>query len=178
MDIIHKYFQIKQDTANFKPPNLIHAQSIGKKNEPTEAIQIYVKHAPDFDYDYTDFMEKPFLLVSNEFKKTVSMYNKEYDCKPVVLVDKEKQTQMVYWYMALPNVDYFLDKDKPTNSNMAGRKTAEFYKIDITKVTGLSFFMFQWRPTTTATYIIRLDLAESILRRNAQGFTLTELEHV
>jgi len=175
MGIAYKYFQIMADENNKLAPKLIHKTSISDKNIPKETSQIYVENAEAVHF--SDFMDNPFLLVSDRFIKTVRLYNSDYISHAVVLTERAKQTQQVYWHIDLPNVDYFLDEDKPTSGNIASRKSAEFYKVDSAKVEGLSFFMFQWRPTTKATYIIRLDLAESLLRRDISGFSLKGLEH-
>ena len=176
MGIVYRYFQIVPDDKNKNAPSLMHKNTIGNENNPKEAMQIYVNDSKIIEY--SDFMDTPFLLVSDRFYKAIQMYNKDYIGKVVVLTEKEKKVQTAYWHIPLPNVDYFLDEDKPTSGNFLTRKSAEFYKVDSSKVEGLSFFMFQWRPTTKATYIIRLDLAESLLRRGISGFGLKGLGHI
>lgn len=175
--VVNRYFQIMQAEKNLRSPSLINDRNItADKLKSTDAIQIYVKDSAAIEYP--DIMDSPFLLVSDQFKKAVQMYNKDYDCRPIVLTEKAKKVQNIYWHIDLPNVDYFLDEDKPTGGNMMSRKSAEFYKVDSAKVKGLSFFMFQWKPTTKPTFIIRLDLAESLLRRDIAGFDLKGLEHI
>ena len=176
MDIVYKYFQISQDGSNINYPRLIHDFGLGVRNEPTEeARQIFVKDTPIIEY--TDFLEKPFLLISDAFKKAVNMYNPEYNCQAVVLSEKGGDKQTVYWYIDLPSIKCFPETDRDVGS-ITKVKTLDKSKIYADIAEGLSFFKFQEAATTSPVHIIRLDLAESVLRRNGIGFVLRGLESV
>ena len=176
MNTVYKYFQISQDGSVTNPPSLIHNSSIGVRNEPTEkANQIFVKDMPNIEY--TDFLERPFLLISNIFKKAVELYNPNFEYKVVVLSEKNGGKQNVYWHIDLPNVPCFAESDRLSNSPVKA-KIIDKSKILLSEVGGLSFFKFQEAAITNPVYIVRLDLAESILRRGSIGFTLKGLAHV
>jgi len=174
MGIAYKYFQISHDSSIANSPSIIHKTSIGVRNEPKEeAKQIFVKDAPKIEY--TDFLENPFFLISNTFKKTVEMYNPDFDYKAVVLSEKISGKQTLYWHINLPHVHCFPEVIRQTKS-IVKAKTLDRSRIYISKVKDLSLFKFHEAAATIPFYIIRLDLAESILRRGVVGFTLKGLE--
>jgi len=169
MGVVYKYFQITHDDRAFNPPKLVHDYSITNKNEPKdEILQIYVKDSPEIEY--IDFIDSPFLLVSDIFKKAVALYNPGFDYRAVVLAERETKAQSIYWHIDLPTVDCF-----PAQGNAMARINKI---VDTSKVRGLSFFKYQAAKNLLPLYIVRLDLAESILRRSLVGFKLTGLEHM
>jgi len=169
MGIIYRYFQISQDDRVLRPPKLIYEKSYTKENRPKEeAMQMYVEKAAETEY--IDFLEKPYLLVSNEFKNVVKMYNKEIECRLVILAEKENQTQAVYWYIDLSDPDCIVKQ----KNDAAGNSTPEIF-VDESKLNGLNFFKKVNHFKTS--YFVGLDLAESLLRRCLVGFKLEGVAH-
>ena len=74
MGLVYKYFQIQSDGRVGNTPDILYERGPGKRAAPQDKIaQIYVKDAPCIEY--VDFIEKPFLLVSDPFKRAAMLYN-------------------------------------------------------------------------------------------------------
>jgi len=169
MGLVYKYFQIQSDGRVGNTPDILYERGPGKRAAPQDKIaQIYVKDAPCIEY--VDFIEKPFLLVSDPFKRAAMLYNGELNCRAVVLTEKKACRQTVYWHIDLPEADCLPQRKNnavPTNKIVNASKTG-----------GLSFFRYQAPKYLEPFYIVRLDFAESIIRRGLVGFRLTGLEHI
>ena len=98
------------------------------------------------------------------------LYNKELVCRAVVLTEKEACSQAVYWHIDLPKTYCFPARK---GNSMPANKI-----VDTSKTGGLSFFKYNMSKYLSPIYVIRLDFAESILRRRLVGFKLVGLEHV
>jgi len=170
MGLVYKYFQISSDNRVANTPVPLLEKSGGTKdNAPQgEMAQLYVKDS--FSIEYVDFIEYPFLLVSDDFRRAAMLYNKELDCRAVVLTEKEACSQTVYWHIDLPKTDCFPARK---GNSMPANKI-----VDTSKTGGLSFFKYNMSKYLSPIYVIRLDFAESILRRRLVGFKLVGLEHV
>ena len=128
MGLTYKYFHIQNDGRVANTPEFLYESGATKKETPQEEIvQIYVKDAPLIEY--IDFIETPFLLVSDVFKRVALLYNSELNCRAVVLTEKEARSQTVYWHIDLPKADCFqLRKNytMPTNKIVDTSKTCGF----------------------------------------------------
>jgi len=144
------YYKISQHI-KAQAPSLIHEYSLTNRNEPKKPKQIFIENNKKIDF--VDFLEKPFLMVKDDFKKVVQLYNKDYNYNPVRL-SKRGGEGMLYWYIDLPNIN--------------------IEKQSIEEYSNLSFFKYKKGLATRSIYYIRLDLLESLLRRGIAGFQLQE----
>jgi len=169
---ITKYFKIKEDETIPNRPNVLGFKSIIKKavNMEEEESILHVETTGKA-IDYTDYLDRTLLLVSDEFREVAKMYHKDYIYKTAVLLEKGKMAQKVYWNIEMP-------KENTRLSSLTTFKrdgTLDRIIINEKKADGLAFFRLENKLWNT--YIIRLDMVESLLRRSLVGFTLEEIEH-
>lgn len=148
--MIKNYYKISQDH-QAKAPKLIYSYDMINRNEPKDATQIFIRD--DERFDFVDLLEVPFLMVTDDFKKVVQMYNKNYKYNAVRLTESDGDG-MIYWYIDLPMID--VQKTPMDKWNV-------------------SFFKYKNGRASRAIYYIRLDLLESLLRRGVSIFKLDEI---
>lgn len=169
MAVVHKYYQIEQDRNIANLPQINYLNNYIHKNIPTDTgIQLYVEGKNEIEYP--DLIERPLFLVSDEFKKVFRIYQKEYTYHAVVLTERIRQSQKVYWHVELPERDCLSDKTEYYKNS-----TFKKIVIDEEKAEESSFFKITNYMHTF--YIVRLDFAESLLRRGINGFSLKGIEH-
>jgi len=166
-----QYYLIKQDRRLENSPEILGFFNtfFDRQELKDRSNTLYVRDHPDIYYP--DFIDRPLLLVSDEFKSILKVYHKDYEYRAVVLTERERKVQNVYWNIVIPETDCL-----SVESSYYLNKTLNKMVIDHKKTEGRSLFKITNMRRTI--YIIRLDLAESILRRNLCGFLLEELESV
>lgn len=120
---------------------------------------------------YPDFIDEPVLLVSDELKKLLELYDYHLISKCTVLADIEEKTQKLYWLLLLNHIDCLsnqstFDKNGQIKDIVINGEQAKGKKI------------FRIQGIKTPLVIINLDVAESILRRNFWGIQLKKLQTV
>jgi len=108
---------------------------------------------------YPDYIDYPVKLVSEKLKKIMVKYQKDALMKTVVLIEKEKQRQKIYYYILPPQLDCAAE-----NNNMAADD--DRLVLDQEKIGSSRIFQVVGKRQDL---IVRLDVAESILRRNPNG---------
>lgn len=97
---------------------------------------------------FPDVFTTPFPMVSDMVMDVMQIYRVEPFSKRMVLVDGEKNQYKTYHLL-------YIEKE-----------TISLYQD----------FVLNWKENGTVNFTISLDFAESILRRNAQGIGLKEIE--
>lgn len=130
-----------------------------------EVIPVNLK--PGSQSRYTDFLEEPTPLVSGPFKEILAEYAPGMRVKQVVLLDLSGRPprQESYWLILPERVDCLSDQ---TAFNVNG--TLKQLVIDPAKLTGKC--VVQVGGVMETLLIVRLDVAESLLRRELTGFKL------
>ena len=109
-------------------------------------------------------------LVSEEVKKILEKYDPNTIFKTIVLTDFKKSIQVIYY---LPIFEEFeaLSEDAEMNLNktVVKKLILNEQKIKNKKV-------FKLKESSKTMIIIRLDVAESILRRDFDGIELEKVE--
>lgn len=119
---------------------------------------------------FSDVIVKPFLLFSNTARETVSIYESRIPYKQVVLLDVEYGLTSIYFLPVLETVDCL----SPKSELNPGRTVIRHAIIEALKLPDRSIFKL---GNTKGTHIVvRLDLAESLLRRNVRGINFREIE--
>lgn len=119
---------------------------------------------------FTDIVTAPFLLVSEAVKEIMEAYEPTIKYKEMVLLDRDTPKYALYYLPVLDIVDC-LSREK-TKFNMMGVTILEM-ALDREKIPDKSIFKL---VNGTANYIlVRLDLAESLLRRDLLGIGLTRV---
>ena len=124
-------------------------------------MTLYVK--ADQNNQYPDYLEKPVGLVSEKLRGVMSKYQPDIRFKTVVLIEKERRRQELYYLIIPPIIKgLWLSEPKP------GHELA----LDVEQAGEAGIF---WDDSFAKRLIVRLDVAESILRRNSYGVTFEKV---
>jgi len=163
------YFQLRKDGKLDNTPVITNfINTLANPNSLSEKASVFFIDETD-DINYPDFMDRPLFLVSDRLKKIIEIYHPDYTYRVTAFTQLEKRTQKIYWNIDLPIVDCLSEESKIDSHGLVLEAV-----IDESKIKNKS--IFQIKKSIQSLYVIRLDLAESILRRNMYGFTLTELK--
>lgn len=114
---------------------------------------------------YLDWLSKPWPMISDEMKNILALYNPKMEYKQIDLIDRQNYLQHTYWSFYVPSVDclspeteFYPDRSlKNLVVNRQKIKTHHFFSI---------------RGIREPLYLVSLDAAESLLRRELTGFIL------
>lgn len=119
---------------------------------------------------FTGVITSPFLLLSEEVFMIVRQYDKIIS-KEMILVDAANQLTKRYYLPILRKVDCLSEQSKLSKD----RTVLIHAAADRSKIKGDIFWIDGYEGTAP---VISLDLAESILRREARGISLKPIELV
>lgn len=170
------YFLLKQDkrysntpqiidlfkNINTKDLNLLKADNIQDNN------CFYVKSHDNIDY--LDVLEIPIFLVSKELKKILEKYNRNMIFKMFALIDYEKKEQNFYYLPIFEEIEALSEKSEfNLNKTIVKKIILDEKKIKNKK-------LFKIKESDKTLIVVRLDAAESLLRRDFNGIILEKLE--
>lgn len=125
----------------------------------------------DENTNYFDVLFHPFFLISERVQKIVSLYEPNLFYKEIIFLNQKMHQAETYYLPILPQIDclteksqFNLDHSKVTRATICARKIGD---TTIFRLSGVK----------DRQIIIRLDLAESLMRRMAKGFLLEETEY-
>lgn len=152
-------------------PKELNKQMIKKENyRDIDSIlpgQCSVKES--YQQEYIDFIEYPMPFVSDELKELLIKYDERLITKPVVFQDIKKQKQTVYWLIAPKFVNCLSLKSKFKKDQSIDTLIIDEKKIEYCP-------LFRIDGIYENYIIVRLDLAESILRRDFTGIKFKKIE--
>ena len=119
---------------------------------------------------FIDILENPLLLVSEDMRKIMEKYNRNIIFKRLALIDRERQIQKIYNIPIFEEVEA-LHEDTEFNWN---KTVVKNIVLDKEKVKGKKIFKIKESDKTLA--VVRLDVAESLLRREFEGMNLERLQ--
>lgn len=147
------YFIMKTDkrifhVANVQLPSAMLFPEGEKEKNPLSGNEIvYINESSGLKYEYPDFIEKPYALIAEKYEKIFSKYQSNMRMQKVTLIEKKSNHQKNYLYIEPPIVDGDVGNNR--------------------------IFCFQEKKNEI---IVRLDVAESILRREANGIWFEPIE--
>ncbi|AOR23487.1 imm11 family protein [Clostridium taeniosporum] len=170
------YFLLKQDKRysntpqilnlfkkfNTKDLNLVKADNIEDNNI------LYVKSAQGIEY--LDILNIPIFLVSEELQRILSKYNSNIVFKMVALTDYKNLEQYIYYLPIFEEVQA-LNEESEFNLN---KTIVKKIVLDENKIKNKKIFKIKESDKTLI--VVRLDVAESLLRRDFKGILLERLE--
>ena len=118
---------------------------------------------------YVDFIENPVPLVSDRLKDILSKYEERIFFKPVLLADIKNTRQDVYWLLVPDSIECLSDKSEFNKNGTVKNLVLDENKVRFRKV-------FKVKGILENLIIIRLDVAESLLRREFTGIKLKKAE--
>ena len=161
-----EYFIMRQDPRVYNAAEPTGADISGLRHMTREEINavsmpinLYIKNTKAAEFP--DYIEKPLMLVSEKLKKIMSKYQKDVIFKTVILIEKGTNRQEIYYLISAPQIDCASGEttyDKRGNINDL--------VIDEKKIGGARIF---FTGKNEKLILVRLDAAESILRRDSNG---------
>lgn len=133
-----------------------------KISKLTSASVVYVKKNYGLGIEYPDYLERPIPLIADKLKKILQKYQREVLFYRVMLIEKEAGLQMPYFLMMPPEI---ICADSKKTQYDAGGNVQNFV-LDLEKAEKYKIFLAK---DYKQQIIVRLDVAESILRRNVNG---------
>ena len=169
-----KYYELKLDNTNFiEAPALIDWYGIQDvrliKWETYHKLKnrLVYRINPAEKIVFTDIISFPFLLVSPLVRSVIKMYGDKVVFKEVILLSAEKDFEEVYYLPIMEESDQI---------NMLYVKKNQNYIQQAKKPEWVGERNIFWVKKNGKRHtIISLDLAESLLRRNAVGLELKEV---
>jgi hypothetical protein len=169
-----EYFILRQDLRYANAVEPVHTASLLKRTPfqtdktlppeiDEEPIQLFIKE--NQSPRYLDFIEGPAPLVSDRLKEILGKYEPGIFFKPVVLADQKRRQQTLYWWIWTPPVDCLSGKSVFNKNGTIRQLVIDGVKAAQSKVFQVAGLMEDYR-------LIRLDVAESLLRRDFSGIQL------
>lgn len=119
------------------------------------------------DTIFPSIIISPYLLMSEMVKSVIDMYGDEILAKDVVMVDSYRGKIERYFLIVLPDVSGEME-------TLERRRCGVIRENSGIPLKDRNIFMMKLKDRKKI--VINLDFAESILRRNAQGICLEEIE--
>lgn len=170
-----KYFLIETDDKNKIPYSINKNRAIDIRMLSKEKINMLplwnvVEMIFPEEGFFPDIICSPFLLLSETCIKTVMMYQPDIIYKGVKLWDRNSGANATYFLTVLDEVECLSDK---TQYNAVGNRILKPV-LDERKVD--TNILFKVNGLSGDCIIGRLDLVESILRRDVRGGKLTPID--
>ncbi|OAB45500.1 hypothetical protein [Paenibacillus glacialis] len=166
------YFVLRQDERYTNIPMIeqLRTQIETRNIHLTDAHKIpdtsifYVK--ADQDTSYLDLLDRQLVLISRSMKQLIDLYQPEYLTKVVVFMDKVMQKQSEYYLPIFKEISCLSPNTQFHNDHTTIRK------LVLQESQIQNHPIFQIKESEKPLIVIRLDVAESILRRGFTGILL------
>ena len=129
---------------------------------------LYVKNSKKAEY--TDYIEEPVMLLSEKLKKIMSKYQKDAIFKAAILMGKDTSRQETYYLISAPGI-----RCASEGTTYDTRGNVKDLVIDKEKVVPARIFFTEGYERRI---IVRLDVAESILRRDPNGIWFEKVKAI
>jgi len=166
------YFIIRPDKRLVNPPKL--SLPVNEKSSKALDLNIYPKPIlvsvkTTGHYEYPDYFETPLMMISEKLKRIISKYERTITFQTAVLMNREQSHQEVYYVMNVPELDIASAEYK--RDRLSGKKP-ELILIE-ENIKNARIFKIKDAGNQL---IIRLDVAESLLRRGASGIIFEKIK--
>jgi hypothetical protein len=170
------YFLLKQDERCTAIPTIVNwTKEIDVRNltlvnsdKIKDAMVLYVKTSNN--NNYVDILEHPFFLVSENIKKIIEKYDPNIIFKMICLVDFKNSKQNIYYLPIFEEIEALSQAaEMNLNKTVVKKLILNEEKINNKKI-------FKLKESSKTMVIVRLDVAESLLRRDFNGISLERLE--
>ncbi|MBU3218122.1 hypothetical protein LL033_22100 [Clostridium estertheticum] len=170
------YFLLKQDERYTNTPRLIDVfKKINMKNlnllnaHKIEDMIIFNVNADD-NCEFLDVLDSQLFLISNELKKIIEKYNSDILFISLPLIDGLHDRQENYSLPIFEEIEALSDKTE------LGLDKRIIKNIIISKEKIQGKKIFRIKESTKPLIVVRLDVAESLLRRDFKGIKLERLQ--
>jgi hypothetical protein len=171
-----EYFLLQQDRRWINPPHLREVfNKIDKKAICLEkcnqiATEITFQVDSNNEMNYLDVLDGQLFIISSTLISLVTKYEPGMVLKTVSLIDFENGREETYWLPILEDIACLAPQSKLTIDKSILKK------IVLQEATIPDLSIFRIAGVGKPYIVVRLDLAESIMRRDFQGIKLTQLE--
>ncbi|OOM11684.1 hypothetical protein [Clostridium saccharobutylicum] len=170
------YFLLKQDEEYTNAPrlmdvfNTVDVRNINllKAHKIDDVVIVNVKC--DDETEFLDILDRNLFLISKEMKKIIEKYDSEILFKTTPLIDLPHERQENYYMPIFEEVEC-LSENAELNLN---KTVVKKIILDKEKIKGKKIFKI--KESSKSLVIVRLDVAESLLRREFKGMCLERLE--
>lgn len=163
------YFIMKTDERLFRLPKMQLPKELSlmemtreKMEKITKQSIVYVKADHGLSIDYGDYLEKPIPLIADKFQKILQKYQQDMLFHRVMLIEKETGQQKPYYFIMPPEITC-VHKEESKYDVMGN---VQDFVLDVEKAGNRKIFLAK---DYRRQLLVRLDVAESILRREANG---------
>ncbi|NFL34372.1 hypothetical protein FDB64_04660 [Clostridium botulinum] len=170
------YFLLKQDEEYTNAPMLMDVF----KNIDVRNINLLNAHKIDDivilnvkcndETEFLDILDRTLFLISKEMKKIIKKYDSEILFKTIPLIDLSHERQENYYMPIFEEIECLSEKSELNLNKTVVKKII----LDKEKIRNKKIFKIKESSKTLV--VIRLDVAESLLRREFKGMCLERLE--
>ena len=170
------YFLLKQDERYTNTPRLkdifykLNVNNINRLNAHKIYDVVIFNVDADVRCEYTYILDKQLFLISEKLIKVVFKYDPEMIIKDIPLIDVKRERQENYYLPILEEVNAL------SNKSEVGVNKTVYKKIVLNKEKIKGKKIFKIKEISKTLIVVRLDVAESILRRRPKGISLEKLE--
>lgn len=163
---------------NYTPPNIqkwngkLDTKTLKEKQYDLLSEHLMFLVSKDMQMIFTDLITFPCFMVSKEGMEVIRLYEPFLVFAKVILFDEEKKKSKVYYIPFLEEVDCLTENSR---FNL-DRSVIHYAQVDGTKIKERT--IVQIGNVNRTHILIRLDLAESLLRRNFIGMGLVETDTI
>ncbi len=163
------YFLLKTDNRCHNLPQLQLPKELSPTRITKERMQklgtasmVYVKGNTGMDIEYPDYFDKPLPLIADKFQRILQKYQPNMILHRVMLIEKESGVQKAYHLLMPPEIA--CAHEQAAGMEVAGN--IQDFVLDVEKVGTQKIFLAK---DYGRQLLVRLDVAESILRREPNG---------
>lgn len=156
--------QIKElfKTINSRDINFLNADNIEDNNV------LFIKSQENIEY--LELLDTQIFLMSENMKKIIEKYDSSIIFKRICLIDYEQKKQKIYYLPIFMDFEVLNEKSEFNLNRTVVKKIV----LDEKKIKNKKIFKIKESDKTLI--VIRLDVAESLLRRDFKGIFLKRLE--
>lgn len=125
---------------------------------------------PNAHMTFIDVIDSPFLLLSKACMDAVNIYEPQIVSKQIVLLDAENSAKQTYYLPILPHLECLADGSILTPDGSELKEGV----LDLSKVGRAGIFHIAGLARFYT--VIRLDVLESMLKREAHGIKITPMK--
>ncbi|EKQ53193.1 MULTISPECIES: DUF1629 domain-containing protein [unclassified Clostridium] len=124
----------------------------------------------DEETEFLDILDRNLFLISEKMKKIIEKYDPGILFKTVPLIDLKHKKQGNYYMPIFEDIECLSEKAELNLNKTVVKKII----LDKEKIKGKKIFRI--KESSKALIVVRLDVAESLLRREFKGICLQKLE--
>ena len=169
------YFLLKQDKRYVNIPRIldvykkinIRDMNFSRCHNISDTVIFNVK--AEKESTFLDIFDTPLFLMSDNLKNIIEKYNANIYFKTIPLIDLQWERQKNYYLPIFEEIDALSSESEFNMDKSVIKKIV----LDEKKLKGKKIFKIKHEFNTLI--VVRLDVAESILRRNFTGIKLEKL---